>query len=96
MFHRVIHRRQFEEKQFQLQNKLHFDTALDVFNVIKVDTYKGLPTVWYETLPNPVKRSNVTLKLVFDDECVPHSSTHVGSTMCSHGMVHIYQVFGRK
>lgn len=90
MCDRVIHRRQFE------QNELVFETAVDIFKVIKVDVYNGLPTVWYETLLNPVYRNKVTLKLVFDEEYIPDNSVHVGSALSGDYMVHVYQVLGRK
>jgi len=96
MCDRVIHRRSFKEDgAYALQRTLEFDTAVDVFKVIRVFSCYGLPTVWYETLENPIHRRKVVLELCYDNEYIPDNSTHVGSTMCGNRMVHIYQVMSK-
>jgi hypothetical protein len=87
MCDRVVHRRSFEHDS----NALQFDTAVDIFKVIHVYTYNGLPTVWYETLKNPIHRNKVTLHFIFDNEFIPDNSTHVGSAMFGSNMFHVYQ-----
>ena len=97
MCERVIHRRSFnEESLYSIEKSLQFDTAVDVFKVIHVGSYNGLPTVWYETLESPIHRRQVTLKSILDGEHIPNNSVHVGSVMYGSMMVHIYQVFDRK
>lgn len=92
MCDRVVHRRNFEHDS----NTLQFDTAIDVFKVIHVSTYNGLPTVWYETLENPIHRRQVTLQIVLDDEFIPDNSTYTGSMMYGSQMLHVYQVMESK
>lgn len=92
MCDRVVHRRSF----IQGLNALEFDTAIDVFKVIHISTYNGLPTVWYETLDNPIHRRKVRLELVYDNEYIPDNSTHVGSCLYGSQMLHMYQVMASK
>ena len=96
MCDRVIHKRSFESVTYNPERILEFDTAVDVFKVIHVDTVEGLPTVWYETLDNPVYRRKVVLQMCFDNERIPDNSTHVGSTVYRDQMVHVYQVMQTK
>jgi len=98
MCERVIHRRSFEYSEssvYNLEESLQFDTAVDVFKVIHVGSYNGLPTVWYETLESPIHRRQVILKSALDGEYIPDNSMHVGSTMYGHQMIHVYQVVSK-
>lgn len=94
MCDRVVHRRSFKEiGPYKIEDSLVFDTTVDVFKVIYVDLYNGLPTIWYETLDDPVYRKQVELRLIFDNENLPDNSIHVGSTLYNGvKMVHIYQI----
>lgn len=96
MCDRVIHRRSFKEIGLnRLENSLKFNTTIDVFKVVHVSSHNGLPTIWYETLDNPIYRKQVTLHLIFDNDQIPDNSTHVGSTVYGNHMVHIYQVLSK-
>lgn len=90
MCDRVIHQRRFDGRT------LEFDTAIDVFKVIHVQTYDGLPTVWYETLDEPIHRRKVKLVLVYDNQFLPDNSMHVGSCLYGSEMIHIYQALELK
>lgn len=92
MCDRVIHQRSF----YDYERVFEFDTAIDVFKVIHVETYNGLPTVWYETLDNPIYRRKVRLELIYDYEYIPDNSVHVGSCLFGPNIIHVYQVLASK
>lgn len=85
---RIVHRRSFPENEYSIT----FDTSIDVFKVLYVGIHDGLPTIWYETLSNPIYRKPVTLVLIRTNESIPDHSFHVGSTLYTQEMIHIYQM----
>ena len=83
----VIHQRSFTEGKV-----LEFDTAIDVFKILHIQTFQGVPTVWYETLKNPVHRRRVKLQYVFTNENTPDHSVYAASFEYNNEMIHVYRV----
>lgn len=92
MGNRVIHRRSFTNGAHSIE----FGTSIDIFKVLRVGVHEGLPTIWYETLSNPIYRRKVELVIVKTDEDIPDRAVHVGSTLYAQDIIHVYQIMQEK
>ena len=67
------------------------------FNVVHIATQNNIPTIWYETIVDPVITRLVKFKLLRSNTNIPEYSHHVGSVHVDYewdGEVvwHIYQL----
>ena len=67
------------------------------FNVVHVATQNNTPTIWYETIVDPIITKLVMFKLLRSSTHIPESSKHVGSVHINYewgGEIvwHIYQL----
>lgn len=68
------------------------------FKVVHIATQNNIPTIWYETVVDPIISKDVKFKLLRSNTNIPENSHHVGSVHVdyeewgSEVVWHVYQL----
>lgn len=85
---------------FHHSDDITLEVSSESFKVVHIASQNNLPTIWYETVKNPIRTQKVSFKLVRSSTDIPDKSFHVGAAHCDYenwgGEVvwHIYQLRG--
>jgi hypothetical protein len=91
---------ELRKASFHHSDDITLEVSSESFKVVHIASQSNLPTIWYETVSNPIMTKKVSFKLVRSSCDIPDKAIHVGAAHCDYeewgGEVvwHIYQLRG--
>lgn len=83
-------------KQHLIEAITEIKVSAGAFKLLHVDEQNGVPTIWYETVEDPIMAKVVKFTYIGTGMQVLDNSVHVGSCKCGSYVWHVYQLNGRK
>lgn len=87
-----------EKRSFHHSDDITLKVSAESFQVVHIASQNNIPTIWYETVKDPISTKQVSFKLVRSNCDIPDKGLHVGAAHCNYedwgGEVvwHIYEL----